>query len=223
MLGEGARVLVTGHSDKGAETAALALAGGAVVLKSDVTSMEDLEALTTRAKAEFGQIDALFVNAGTTLVKSFKDTTEQAYDDLMSLNLKGAYFSVQKLAPLLVNDGAVVLTTSVGNVLGLPNITVYSASKAALRSLARTLARELLDRGIRVNALSPGPISTPILDKVLGEKGAEQARAGFLQSNPMKREGRPDEVAKAFAFLAFEATYTTGAELVVDGGQSQLG
>jgi len=129
---------------------------------------------------------------------------------------------VQKLAPLLSVGSGVVLTTSVANVLGIPMISAYAASKAALRSMTRSLARELLPRKIRVNAVSPGPIDTGILDRSMPKEAAEQTKAQMTAANPMLRFGRPNEVAKALVFLAFDATYTTGAELAVDGGGSQL-
>jgi NAD(P)-dependent dehydrogenase (short-subunit alcohol dehydrogenase family) len=144
------------------------------------------------------------------------------YDELLTVNAKGPYFTVQKLAPLMARGGAVVLTTSVANVKGLPMVSAYSASKAALRSMTRTLARELLPRGIRVNAVSPGPIDTGILERTLPKEAAERTRAQMTENNPMKRFGHPEEVAKAVMFLAFEATFTTGAEMPVDGGASQL-
>ncbi|WP_211281078.1 SDR family oxidoreductase [Mycobacterium sherrisii] len=199
-----------------------ALGPNAIALQSDATSMLDIDALADRANAEFGSIDLLFVNAGSTHFVPFQDMSEAVYDDLLTLNTKAPYFTVQRFVPLMAEGGAVVLTTSVVNVMGLPLLSAYSASKAALRSMARTLAIELLPRGIRVNAVSPGPIDTTILAKAMPEEDAEQTKCQMAQDNPMKRLGHPDEVAKAVAFLAFEATYTTGAELAVDGGVSQL-
>jgi NAD(P)-dependent dehydrogenase (short-subunit alcohol dehydrogenase family) len=128
----------------------------------------------------------------------------------------------RRLAPLIADGGSIVFTTSVVNVKGLPMVSVYAATKAALRSMTRSIARELLPRGIRVNAVSPGPINTSILDKTLGPEAAERAKAQMQENNPMKRFGDPIEVAKAVVFLGFDATYTTGAELTVDGGASQL-
>ena len=129
---------------------------------------------------------------------------------------------MQKLAPLLAEGSGVVLTTSVANVLGLPMLSAYAASKAAVRSMTRSLARELLPQEIRVNAVSPGPIDSGILEKSLPLEAAEQTKTQMAADNPMLRMGAPTEVAKAVAFLAFDATYTTGAELAVDGGGSQL-
>ncbi|WP_081232554.1 SDR family oxidoreductase [Mycobacterium avium] len=190
--------------------------------QSDATSMLDIDALADRAKAEFGSVDLLFVNAGSTHFVPFHCMTEAVYDDLLTLNTKAPYFTVQRFLPLMAEGSAVVLTTSVVNVMGLPLVSAYSASKAALRSMARTLAVELLPRGIRVNAVSPGPIDTTILAKAMPSDDAEQTKCLMAQDNPMKRVGHPDEVAKAVAFLGFEATYTTGAEFPVDGGVSQL-
>lgn len=173
-------------------------------------------------KSECGSLDLLFVNAGLTRFVPFEEMTGTVYDELFALNAKAPYFTVQRLIPLMNDGAAVVLTTSVVNVMGLPRVSAYSASKAALRSMVRTLARELLPRGIRVNAVSPGPIDTSILHKAMSKEEAEQSKLQMSEDNPMKRLGRPDEVAMAVAFLGFEATYTTGAEFVVDGGASQL-
>ena len=149
--------------------------------------------------------------------------TEAVYDEMFNLNAKGPLFAVQKLTPLMNRGGAVVLTTAVANVKGMPGQAAYGAAKAALRSFARTLAAELLPREIRVNAVTPGPIDTPILGKVFPDKDmAAHLREHMSGMNPMKRFGTSEEVAKAVLFLAFDATFTTGAELPVDGGWSQL-
>jgi NAD(P)-dependent dehydrogenase (short-subunit alcohol dehydrogenase family) len=145
------------------------------------------------------------------------------YDEMFNLNTKGPFFAVQKLAPLINRGGAVVLTTSVANVKGMPSLATYGAAKAALRSFARVFAAELLPRGIRVNAVTPGPIDTPIIGKAFPDKDvAAQVTGQMRDMNPMKRFGTPEEIAKAVLFLAFDATFTTGAELPVDGGWSQL-
>jgi NAD(P)-dependent dehydrogenase (short-subunit alcohol dehydrogenase family) len=141
---------------------------------------------------------------------------------VFDINVKGAFFTAQKLAPLLSDGAGVVLTTSVANVVGILETSVYAASKAALRSLARTLSRELLPRGVRVNAISPGPIDTGILESSMGEEEAARFKEERVDGNPMRRFGTPDEVAAAAAFLAFDATYTVGAEFTVDGGVTQL-
>ncbi len=174
-------------------------------------------------KAEFGAFDLLFVNAGFCIPTPLDSVTEAIYDEMFNLNAKGPFFAVQKLAPMINRGGSVVLTTSIANVKGMPTLAAYGAAKAALRSLARVLAAELLPRGIRVNAVSPGPIDTPIIGKAFPDKDVAAHVAGQMrEANPMKRFGTPEEIAKAVLFLAFDATYTTGAELPVDGGWSQL-
>jgi NAD(P)-dependent dehydrogenase (short-subunit alcohol dehydrogenase family) len=222
LVAGGAQVLITGHSQETLDQAGEQLGDNAIPVYSDAASMSDIDALADRAKAEFGTLDALFVNAGVNGFAAFEATTEQMYDQLFAVNAKGPYFTVQRLAPLLNPGSGVVLTTSIVNVLGSPTLSVYAASKAAVRSMTRSLARELLPRNIRVNAISPGPIDTGILDRSMPEHAVERAKARMTESNPMLRFGEPREVAAAFVFLAFEATYTTGAELPVDGGRSQL-
>ena len=148
--------------------------------------------------------------------------TSAIYDEMFNLNAKGPFFAVQKLAPLINRGGSVVLTTSVANVKGLPGQATYGAAKAALRSLARTLAVELLPREIRVNAVTPGPIDTPIIGKAFPADAVAQIREKMTGMVPMQRWGTSEEIAKAVLFLAFDATFTTGAELPVDGGWSQL-
>ena len=223
LLDGGARVLVTGRSQAGLESAQKELAKGGVVVSSDARSLTDIDALAARVKAEFGAFDLLFVNAGFGLFAPLENTTEAIYDEMFNLNAKGAFFSVQKLAPLINRGGSVVLTTSVANVKGMPGLAAYGAAKAALRSFARVFAAELLPREIRVNAVTPGPIDTPILNKAFPAKDvAAQVTEQMRDLNPMKRLSRPEEIAKAALFLAFDATFTTGAELPVDGGWSQL-
>ena len=222
LVEEGARVLITGRGQEALDSARERLGENASAVRSDAASLSDVDVLAERVRSEFGTIDAAFVNAGITGFAPFESTPEKVYDEILAVNAKGPYFTVQKLAPLLARGSGVVLTTSVVNVLGYPLTSAYAASKAALRSMARSLARELLPRGIRVNAVSPGPIHTGILEKAMPPEAAEQARARMAADVPMLRMGDPVEVAKAVAFLAFDATFTTGAELVVDGGGSQL-
>jgi NAD(P)-dependent dehydrogenase (short-subunit alcohol dehydrogenase family) len=218
----GARVLITGRTRATLDSARERLGGNVVAVRSDAASLSDIDALAERVKEEFGTLDALFVNAGITRSMPFESTTEEVYDELFAINVKGSYFTVQRLVPLLAEGGGVVLTTSVANVKGIPMASAYAAGKAAVRSMARGLARELLPRRIRVNAVSPGPIDTGILDRSMPKEAAERTKAQMTANNPMLRFGDPREVAEAVAFLAFDATFTTGAELVVDGGASQL-
>lgn len=166
---------------------------------SDSGLLTDIAALADRVASEFGTFDALFVNAGVTRFAPFEATTEQVYDELLAISAKGPYFTVQRLAPLLVPGSGVVLTTSVANVLAIPMVSAYAASKAALRSMARTLARELLERQVRVNAVSPGAIETGVLDRSMPQDAAEQATAQMTADNPMLRFGQPAEVATAAA------------------------
>ncbi|MFJ6687318.1 glucose 1-dehydrogenase [Streptomyces sp. NPDC091294] len=222
LVDEGARVLLTGRNQATLDAAREQLGTNAVAVRSDASSLTDIDALTDRVRTEFGTVDALFANAGVNGFAPFEETTEELFDDILRINAKGPYFTVQKLAPLLAEGSGVVLTTSVANVLGLPALSAYAASKAALRSMTRSLARELLPRKVRVNAVSPGPIDSGILEKSMPREAAEQTKAQMAADNPMLRMGSPDEVAKAVAFLAFEATFTTGTELAVDGGGSQL-
>jgi NAD(P)-dependent dehydrogenase (short-subunit alcohol dehydrogenase family) len=222
LVDGGATVVVTGRSQTTLDAAVDQLGPGALAFRADVSSVSDLEALAGRLKRDVGTVDALFVNAGIAPTTPFESTTEEVFDDVFDINVKGAFFTVQKLAPLLVDGAGVVLTTSVANVMGLFGTSVYAASKAALRSLARTLSRELVPRGVRVNAISPGPVDTGILERMMNHEEAEQFKAERVAENPMRRFGTPEEVAVAAAFLAFDATYSTGTEFAVDGGVTQL-
>ncbi len=223
FLGEGARVLVTGRTPATLDAARVELGENAIVFESDAASLTDIDALAAKVTESFGRVDVLFVNAGIGRFVSFDQMDEAVYDEMFNLNAKGPYFTVQKLLPLLPEGSTVILTTSIANEKGIPSASAYGAAKAALRSFARTLAAELLPRGIRVNAVSPGPIATPIMGKMgLPQAMMDQFAVQMVEGNPMKRMGQAEEVAKAVAFLAFDATFTTGAELVVDGGATQL-
>jgi NAD(P)-dependent dehydrogenase (short-subunit alcohol dehydrogenase family) len=223
LVDGGARVLVTGRSQVSLESTQKALGKSGTAVSSDARSLTDLDALAARVKAEFDTIDLLFVNAGFSAFAPLESLTEAVYDEMFNLNAKGPFFAVQKLAPLITRGGSVVLTTSTANIKGMPMVGPYGGAKAALRSFARMFAVELLPRGIRVNAVSPGPIDTPVVGKVWPDKDvAAQAMAQMTEAVPMKRFGTSEEVAKAVLFLAFDATFTTGAELPIDGGWSQL-
>ena len=221
LVDGGARVVVTGRSKAGLESAQKELGKDAVVVSSDARSLTDIDALASKVKAEFDTFDLLFVNAGFSIPAPLESLTEASYDEMFNLNAKGPVFAVQKLAPLINRGGSVVLTTSIANVKGMPGQLAYGAAKAALRSFARTLATELIPGEIRVNAVTPGPIDTPIIDKAFPGMAA-QIKEQMASMVPMKRWGKSEEIAKAVLFLAFDATFTTGAELPVDGGWSQL-
>jgi NAD(P)-dependent dehydrogenase (short-subunit alcohol dehydrogenase family) len=223
LLDGGARVLVTGRSAAGLESAQKEIGKRAIVVSSDARSLTDIDALASSVKAEFDSFDLLFVNAGFSIPTPLESVTEAVYDEMFNLNAKGPFFAVQKLAPMITRGGSVVLTTSIANVKGMPGQATYGAAKAALRSFARTLATELLPREIRVNAVTPGPTDTGILEKAFPDKdAAAQMKKHASGMAPMKRFGTSEEIAKAVLFLAFDATFTTGAEFPVDGGWSQI-
>jgi NAD(P)-dependent dehydrogenase (short-subunit alcohol dehydrogenase family) len=223
LQAEGAKVVVTGRSEKALAKAREVLGPGALVVASDTAKLDDIDALVAQVKSVADQVDVLFLNAGVAKFMPFENVTESFFDEQHAVNAKGAYFTVQRFLPLLRSGSSVVVNTSVVDEKGYPLTSVYASSKAALRSIARTLAAELLPKGIRVNAVSPGPILTPIFDK-LGLPAADLAglQSQFRENNPMKRFGETAEVARAVLFLSAEATYTTGAEIPVDGGASQL-
>ena len=220
LIDGGARVLVTGRSPASLASARAELGSGAIVEESDAVA--GIDALVDRVAGEFGGVDLLVLNAGGTLVATLEETSRAQYDQLFDLNAKAPFFTLQGFVPLMPPGSAVVLTTSVSNAKGIAATSVYSATKAALRSMTRTFARELIERGIRVNAVSPGPIDTGILQRTMSAEEAEQFLAQMKADNPMHRLGTPEEVAKAIIYLAFDATYTTGTELHVDGGAAEL-
>jgi NAD(P)-dependent dehydrogenase (short-subunit alcohol dehydrogenase family) len=228
LLEGGGRVLVTGLSQAGLDSAQKELGAGAIVVSSDVRSLTDIDTLAARVKTEFDTFDLLFVNAGFSIRAPLESVTEAVYDEMFNVNARGPFFTIQKLAPLINRGGSIVLTTSIANVKGMPGNATYAAAKAALRSFARVLATELVPLEIRVNAVSPGPTDTPILSKMgldkvfTGKDEAAQIREKMTGMVPMKRWGTSEEIAKAVLFLAFDATFTTGAELPVDGGWTQL-
>jgi NAD(P)-dependent dehydrogenase (short-subunit alcohol dehydrogenase family) len=222
---EGAHVAISGRNAKTLEDAVKTIGNGILAVQSDVAKTADLDKLFATVSKKFGKIDVLFVNAGIYKFAPFEATGESLYDELFDINTKGAYFTIQKALPFL-NDGAsIILNTSVAGETGVVNGTVYAATKAAMRSFTRSIAAELVSRGIRVNAVSPGPINTPegFARTGLSEEAMEEFKKTIISQVPMKRIGQPDEIAGAVAFLASsDASYMTGAELPVDGGFGQV-
>jgi len=220
---EGATVVVTGSSAKSVDAARSELAGIEAVI-SDVSDVGASRALVDQVTARHGRIDVLFANAGIARFAPLEQVDEAFFDAQFDVNVKGAFFLVKHAAPAIPSGGSVLLTASVAGASGgLAGSAVYGATKAAVRSLGRTLARELLPRGVRVNVISPGPIITPILDR---EGFSPAQKEAFIEGAktriPLGRTGTPEEVASAALYLAADATYTTGAELFVDGGLIDL-
>src|SRR5258706_662832 len=221
---EGAKVAITGRSDTTLKAAQKELGPDVLVIKADMSRVPEITSAMTRIKERFGRIDALFVNAGIGRFVPFEEVTEAFFDETMATNLKGVFFTVQKAVPLLSRGAAVVLTASINAHLGMPGSTVYGACKAAVVNLAKTLSADLLPRGVRVNVVSPGPVTTPILDRMgMPEDQTRQLKDQITQRVPLKRFGQPDEIAAAVLYLASsESAFVVGTELVVDGGMIQL-
>jgi NAD(P)-dependent dehydrogenase (short-subunit alcohol dehydrogenase family) len=222
---EGAHVVITGRREKELQEAAASIGKNVTTVVGDVSRLEDLDRLYAVVKEKHGHIDVLFANAGAGTIAPLALATEAHFDQTFDVNVKGLFFTVQKALPLFNDGGAIVLNSSVSNVLGLAGFTAYAASKAAVRNFARGWAVELKDRKIRVNSMSPGAIDTPALTTTTGltAEQAEQAVEQFTAQIPMGRRGMPEEIAAAVAFLASdESSYITGVDLAVDGGMAQV-
>ena len=222
LVDGGADVFLTGRNEDNLSKVRREFGSRVHTLRSDLADLNDIAMLGAAVGQKLGVIDLLHVNAGISELETFDKVSEASYDRQFAVNTKGAFFTVQRLAPLIREGGSIVFTSSVADEGGHPGMSVYSATKAALVSFASVLAAELLPRGIRVNTVSPGFIDTPTKG-VAGLSDAERAEFKALGDTvtPMKRNGTADEVARAVLFLAFEATFTTGAKLAVDGGLGQ--
>lgn len=221
-LEEGARVLVTARNERNLQLAQHELGERLLTACSDITDLAAIARLAEHLRADLGHIDLLHVNAGIAELAPIVQVSEESYDRQFAVNTKGAFFTMQRLAPLIREGGAIVVTSSVADEGGEVGMSVYSATKAALVSFVSAFAVELLPRNIRVNAVSPGFIDTPTAG--VANMSAEERRAFFEIGNavtPMRRHGTAEEVAKAVLFLGFEATFTTGTKLAVDGGLGQ--
>ena len=221
---EGAKVFLTGRRREELDAAVKQVGHGAVGVQGDVSLLGDLDRLYATVKAQAGRIDVLFANAGGGAFASLVEVSEAQFDREFGVNVKGALFTVQKALPLMSQGGSVILNGSIAGSKGMEAFGVYSATKAAVRSLARSFTTDLKGRGIRVNVVSPGPIDTPAIKALTGTPGGyEQFVAGMSAAVPLGRVGHPDEVAKAVLFLATEeSSFVTGIELFVDGGMAQV-
>ncbi len=217
---EGAQLVITGRRKPELDAAVAQIGPDALGVQGDVSSLADLDRLYAEVKHRFGRIDVLFANAGISQGVPLEAVTEDHFDLLFGVNVKGLLFSVQKALPLIPDGGAIVLNSSVANTRGTPGFGVYGATKAAVRSFARSWTAELKDRKIRVNVVSPGPIETPIYEKMgLSKQQIQDIAAQFASETPLGRFGQPEEVAKAVLFLASsDSSYVAGVELYVDGG-----
>lgn len=224
FLGEGARVAISGRNQKTLAQAAGKLGKDVLAVQADTAHLAEVERFLNAVQKKFGKIDILFINAGVAKFAPLTETPESLFDEQFDINIKGAYFTIQRALPFL-NDGAsIILNTSVAGSTGTPGTSAYAATKAALRSLARTAAAELVDRNIRVNAVAPEPIVTPIFGRTgLPQQAFDDWAKELIQQVPMKRFGQPEEVAGVAAFLASsDSSYITGVEINVDGGLGQI-
>jgi NAD(P)-dependent dehydrogenase (short-subunit alcohol dehydrogenase family) len=221
---EGAKVAISGRNQRTLDEAEKVIGGDVLGVRADVSKLDDIQRLFTTVAEQWGKIDILFANAGVGKFVPVADATEGHFDEIFGINVRGLFFTVQKALPHLNDGSAIVLNASVVDELGMPGASVYSASKAAVRSFARTLTAELANRSIRINVVSPGPVPTAILERNGMSQGAiDETLRGLVSQVPMKRAGKPEEVADAVLFLSGpESSYITGVDLNVDGGMGQV-
>jgi len=222
---EGAKVAIMGRDQKSIDTALKTLSTDSLGFAGDVSSLKDLETFMAKVNERFGRIDTLFVNAGVTSngPTPVATASEDEFDRVFAINTKGAFFTVQKALPYMPKGSTIVFCTSIVDRLAIATAGVYSASKVAVRSFTRVIASEMLEKNIRVNAVSPGPIKTPIIGRHADEKAVRQTWDYLASVIPMKRMGEAEEVAKAVLFLSSDdSSFTTGTELQVDGGSVDL-
>ena len=224
FVSEGAYVFMTGRRESELNAAVKEIGSNVTAVQGDVSKLDDLDRLFAQIKQEKGKLDIVFANAGIANNAPLGQTSEELFDSIFDINVKGTFFTVQKALPLLSDGGAIIVTSSVVGSKGLSSNSVYSATKAALRSFARTWTTDLKPRRIRVNAVSPGTIDTPGLNDLLASAEAGQERVKMISNAvPLGRFGRPEEIAKAVVFLASDdSSYVAGAELFVDGGFAQV-
>jgi NAD(P)-dependent dehydrogenase (short-subunit alcohol dehydrogenase family) len=221
---EGAKVVITGRRQKELDEAVKDIGDNVMGVQGDVSNLADLDRLYAKVKSVHGRVDIVFANAGLGSMATLGQITEEHFDQLFDINVKGLLFTVQKALPLMGEGGSIILNSSIASSTGIEGFSVYSATKAAVRSFARGWTNDLKKRNIRVNAISPGPIETPIFGK-MGLSEAEQKGFGdyILAQSPMGRFGKSEEIAKAALFLASDdSSYVTGIELAVDGGMAQV-
>ncbi|SFM70397.1 NAD(P)-dependent dehydrogenase, short-chain alcohol dehydrogenase family [Chitinophaga sp. YR627] len=224
FIAEGAQVIITGRNKESVDKAVAELGQSAKGIVSDTGSMKDIKQLQAQVAAIHPVIDIIFLNAGVAKFSPIENADEAFFDEQFNINVKGSYFTVQQLLPLLKEGASIVLNTSINAHIGMANAAVYAASKAAQLTLIRNLSAEFLSKKIRVNAVSPGPVSTPLYGKLgLSEEQLSATASGILSSIPMGRFGTPEEIAKTVLFLASDdSTFLLGAELIADGGMSTL-
>jgi NAD(P)-dependent dehydrogenase (short-subunit alcohol dehydrogenase family) len=221
---EGASVVIAGRDQKTLDAAVKTIGNGVLAVQADVSKLADIDKLYKAVSQKFGKVDVLFANAGVAKLAPFADSSEALFDELFNINVKGVFFTIQKALPLLTEGASIIINSSIANATGVANTSVYSATKAAVRSFARTLTTELADRKIRVNVVSPGPIVTPIFGRTgLPQEVVDDFAKHIVEKVPAKRFGQPEEIANTVLFLASsEAAYITGIDLKVDGGMAQV-